>query len=177
MQVWREWFAGLAGVVRDRRVGAGPAVGTGCAGRREQARQGAHGHGQRGAADRGRSSGDRLGRTLSGNGSYSFSAMLKMKFATISNCGRGATCGGAVVVRIRREGAWRCGVLGTMVRIPGQRLRGQLCVSRCRSTRAAHRYKYLYLFVLVEVEHLLLVRQRWFYLDLLWLLTHGPTSK
>lgn len=42
-------------------------------------------------------------------------------------------------------------------------------VSRCRSTGATHRYKYLYLFVLVEVEHLLLVRQQWFCLDLLWL--------
>jgi len=43
-------------------------------------------------------------------------------------CRWGATCGGAVVVRARREGAWRRGaVLGTMVRIPGERLRGQLC--------------------------------------------------
>ena len=139
-------------------------MGTGCADRREQARQGAHGHGQRGAADRGRSSGDRLGRTLSGNGSYSFSAMLKMKFATISNCGRGATCGGAVVVRARREGcAWDNGA------DPWRTAKGAI-VSRCRGTRATHRYKYLYLFVLVEVEHLLLVRQRWFHLDLRWFL-------
>ena len=42
-------------------------------------------------------------------------------------------------------------------------------VSRCRSARAAHRYKYLYFFALVEVKHLLLVRQRWCYLDLLLL--------
>ena len=61
-------------------------MGAGCADRREQARRVHTGVDSGGAADRGRSVGDRWGRTLSGYGSYSFSAMLKMKFATISNC-------------------------------------------------------------------------------------------
>ena len=59
-------------------------------------------------------------------------------------------------------------VLETMVRIPGERLRGNWV--EMLQHEATHRYKYLHAFLLVEVEYLQLVRQNGFCFDLFNLL-------
>ena len=89
-------------------------------------------------------------------------------------CGRGATSGGVERWwsgpgergrRERERGAVRraCGTIVAADPWPTAK-GGAIVVPRCR--RAAHRYNYLHLLVLVEVEHLLLIRQSWFCLDL-----------